>query len=251
MKEFIFSRNAVYETLLAGRRHVFQLQVADGVQQKGRIADILLLASERKIPLVHQPRTVLDRIHPAHQGTVLEVGPYPYVNLVDILDWSAELRKVPFILILDSLNDPQNFGTLLRTAEAVGIHGVILPLARSVEVTPVVVNTSSGASEHLLVARANLSQAIDELKGANVWIIGLDEQGEEFHKGYESHLQGGLGIVVGAEGSGIRPLVRSKCDFLHRLPMQGKIASLNAAAAGSVFLYLSYLARIEQDGPVS
>ena len=222
MKELIYSRNAVYETLLANRRPCFQLMLAEGVQEKGRIPAILALAAERNIYVTRLPRASLDKIHPSHQGVVLETGEYPYVNVVDILDLAEERKQPPFILMLDSLNDPQNFGSLLRTAEAVGVHGVILPLAHSVEVTPAVVNASSGASEHLLIAQANLSQAIDELRQANTWVVGLDEKGEPLHPGQESRLQGGLALVVGSEGEGIRPLVRSKCDYLLRLPHAGQ-----------------------------
>jgi len=244
VKEFIYSRNAVYETLRAGRREVFRLEVIQGAQEKGRLAEILSMAEQRKIPILKAPRSGLDKIHPGHQGVVLEASGYPYRNLSDILDLAAERGEPPFVLILDTLNDPQNFGSLLRTAEAVGVHGVLLPLARTVAVTPAVVNASSGASEHLLVAQVNLSQAIDELRQADVWTVGLDESPESQNPS-EVRLDGGLALVVGSEGEGIRPLVRSKCDFLLRLPMRGRIESLNAAAAGSVVLYLAYLSRLK------
>ena len=242
MKEFIYSRNAVYETLRAKRRDVFRLEIAEGVQEKGRIPELVQMAQDRNIPVISATRTRMDKIHPTHQGVILEASGYPYVNLVDILDLAQQRSEPPFLLILDTLNDPQNFGTLLRTAEAVGIHGVILPLARSVEVTPAVVNASSGASEHLMIAQANLSQSIDELRKSDVWTLGLDESPES-RRPSEVRMDGGLAIVVGSEGQGIRPLVRSKCDFLMRLPMQGQVESLNAAVAGSVALYLAYLAR--------
>ncbi len=246
MKEFIYSRNAVYETLRAKRRQVFRLEIAQGVQEKGRILDILQMARERKIPILSAPRVGMDKIHPAHQGVILEASGYPYRNLSDILDLAARRGEPPFVLILDTLNDPQNFGTLLRTAEGVGVHGVLLPLARTVAVTPAVVNASSGASEHLLIAQANLSQAIDELREADVWTVGLDEKGEPVGSDesplHRSPLRGAIAVVVGSEGEGIRPLVKSKCDFLLRLPMQGQVESLNAAVAGSVALYLAYLA---------
>lgn len=242
MKEFIYSRNAVYETLRAKRRQVFRLEVAQGVQEKGRMLDILQMARDRKVPILSAPRLGMDKIHPAHQGVILETSGYPYRNLQDILDLAARHTQPAFVLILDTLNDPLNFGTLLRTAEAVGVHGVLLPLARTVQVTPAVVNASSGASEHLLIAQANLSQAIDELREANIWTVGLDE-GPGSRSPSEVRWDGGLAIVVGSEGEGLRPLVKSKCDFLLRLPMQGQIESLNAAVAGSVALYLAYLAR--------
>jgi len=242
MKEYIYSRNAVYETLRAGRRDVFKIQVAEGVQEKGRLADILKMAKERRIAVEKAQRGRLDKVHQNHQGVVAEVSGYSYSDEVEILELASQKNEPPFILLLDSLNDPQNFGTLLRTAEAIGVHGVIIPLAHTVEVTPAAVNASSGASEHLLVARANLAQAIEALKEAEVWVVGLDQNGLEI-KPDSRHLKGALGLVVGSEGEGIRPLVRSKCDIVLKLPMQGKVESLNAAVAGSVALYLAYLTR--------
>ena len=149
MKEFIYSRNAVYETLRAKRRDVFKLQVSEGAQEKGRLADILKMAKDRRIPIEKVQRGRLDRIHQNHQGIVTEVSGYTYSDVVEILELASQRNEPPFILLLDSLNDPQNFGTLLRTAESVGVHGVIIPLAHTVAVTPAVVNASSGASEHL------------------------------------------------------------------------------------------------------
>ena len=242
MKEFIYSRNAVYETLRAKRRDVFKIQVAEGAQEKGHLADILSMAKDRRIPVERVQRGRLDKIHQHHQGVAAEVSGYSYSDVVDIVDLADQKNEPPFVLLLDSLNDPQNFGTLLRTAEAIGVHGVIIPLAHAVEVTPAVVNASSGASEHLLVARANLAQAIDALKDANVWIVGLDQAGTELEAG-SRHLKGALGLVVGSEGEGLRQLVRSRCDIVLKLPMRGRIESLNAAVAGSVALYLAYLAR--------
>ena len=242
MKEFIYSRNAVYETLRARRREVFRIQIAEGAQEKGRLADILQMAKERRIPLEKVQRGRLDKVHQNHQGIAAEVSGYSYSDEVEILELATQRNEQPFILLLDSLNDPQNFGTLLRTAEAIGVHGVIIPLAHTVEVTPAVVNASSGASEHLLIGRANLAQSIDALKDAEVWIVGLDQAGAEIEPG-SRHLKGALGLVVGSEGEGIRQLVRSKCDIILKLPMRGRIESLNAAVAGSVELYLAYLTR--------
>jgi 23S rRNA (guanosine2251-2'-O)-methyltransferase len=260
VREFLYSRNAVYEALRARRRQFFQLLIAEGAQDKGKLADIAQLAGQRKIPVQRVPRARLDKIHADNQGVALEAGGYPYAGLEDMLARADEHGEKPFILLLDTLNDPQNFGTLLRTAEAVGIHGVIIPLARTVEVTPAAVNASSGASEHLLIGRANLVQAIEELKAADVWIAGLDQAGDptplrlppnvdiwgESKRGVapgRSPLQGALALVVGSEGEGMRPLVKKSCDFILRLPMRGQIESLNAAVAGSVGLYLAYLTR--------
>jgi 23S rRNA (guanosine2251-2'-O)-methyltransferase len=245
MKESIYSRNAVYEALRARRRPIYKVQVSEGAQEKGRLAEILRMAKELKVPVERVQRGRLDKVHDNHQGVVAEVGEYAYSDIIDMLDQARAKDEQPFILLLDSLNDPQNFGTLLRTAEAVGVHGVVIPLAHTVEVTPAVVNASSGASEHLRVARSNLAQAIDALKVENVWVVGLDQHGETIGEKTQRHLTGAVGLVVGSEGEGIRQLTRAKCDIILQLPMRGQIESLNAAVAGSVALYLAYLARIQ------
>ena len=242
MKELIYSRNAVHEVLRAKRRQVFSIDIAEGAQEKGKLAEIVKLAGQQKIKVNRVPRGKLDKVNQNHQGVVAEVSGYPYSDLVDILD--SIKNEPPFILILDSLQDPQNFGTLIRTAEAVGVHGIIIPLARSVEVTPSAVNASSGASEHMLIARSNLSQAMDTLRDADIWLVGLDQAGAEVEaRGASRHLKGSLGLVVGSEGEGVHELTRKKCDIVLKLPMRGKIESLNAAVAGSVALYLAYLNR--------
>jgi 23S rRNA (guanosine2251-2'-O)-methyltransferase len=243
MKEFIYSRNAVYETLRAKRRDVFKIELGDNVQVKGRLAEIVALAQQRKIPVNKVKRPQLDKIHDNNQGIIAEVSQYPYSDVIDILDHAKKHNESPFILLLDTLNDPQNFGTLIRTAEAVGAHGVVIPLAHAVEVTPSVVNASSGASEHMRIARSNLAQAIDALKEENVWVVGLDQNGETIGEKTKRHLTGATAVVVGSEGEGIRQLTRAKCDIILQLPMRGQIESLNAAVAGSVALYLAYLAR--------
>jgi len=240
MKELIYSRNAVFETLRAKRRQIFSIEVAEGVQEKGRLAEIVKLAQAQKIKINRVPRPKLDKVHQNNQGIVAEVSGYPYSDVLDILENARE--EQPFILMLDSLQDPQNFGTLIRTAEALGAHGIIIPSARSVDVTPAVVNASSGASEHMLIAQANLSQTIDALKENDIWVVGLDQAGAEIEAG-SRHLKGALALVVGSEGEGLHELVRKKCDIVLKLPMRGKIESLNAAVAGSVALYLAYLSR--------
>jgi 23S rRNA (guanosine2251-2'-O)-methyltransferase len=242
MKETLYSRNAVYETLRARRRQLISLEIAEGAQEKGRLGEIAQLARERKIPVKRVPRGRLDRLKANHQGVALDVGSYPYADLTEIFELAEERKEPIFVLLLDTLNDPQNFGTLLRTAEVIGVHGVVIPLARTVGVTPAVVNASSGASEHLLVAQANLHQAITALKEAGAWIIGLEGSGQA-ESPDKVRLDGAIGLVVGSEGEGMRPLTAKSCDILMKLPMQGKIESLNAAVAGSVVLYLTYLAR--------
>jgi 23S rRNA (guanosine2251-2'-O)-methyltransferase len=240
MKELIYSRNAVYEVLRAKRRQIFSIEIAEGVQEKGRLEEILTMAKDQKIKVSRVPRPKLDKVHQNNQGIVAEVSKYPYSDVVEILDNAK--GELPFVLILDSLQDPQNFGTLIRTAEALGVHGIVIPLARTVDVTPAVVNASSGASEHMLIAQANLSQTIEALKENDVWVVGLDQAGAEVEAG-SRHLKGALGLVVGSEGEGLHDLTRKKCDIVLKLPMRGKIESLNAAVAGSVALYLAYLNR--------
>jgi len=242
MKEWIYGRNAVFETLIANRRQAFRLWLAEGVQEKGRLAEIIELAGKRKIALERKTRQRLDSLSDGNQGVALECSGYPYSALVDMLELSGLRSEAPFILILDALQDPQNLGTLLRTAETSGVHGVMLPLKQTVTVTPAVVNASSGASEHLLIGQANLAQSIASLKEAGVWVVGL-EGGETGLPPEQDRLDGPLALVVGNEGQGMRPLVRDSCDLLLSLPMKGKIESLNAAVAGSIALYLAWQAR--------
>mgnify|MGYP000886613354 CR=1 FL=1 len=242
MKEWITGRNPVYEVLQARRRDVFRLQVARGVEEKGRLAEIIGLAAKRKLAVERVQRGQLDSLGENHQGVALEVSGYPYAGLADIFDRAQERQEPLFVLVLDVIQNPQNLGTLLRTAEAVGVHGVVLPLARAAGVTPAVVHASAGASEHLLVATVNLAQAIDELKEAGAWVMGL-EGSPDATPVDKVRLDGPLGLVVGSEGEGMRPLVRKKCDGLISLPMRGKIESLNAAVAGSVILYTALQAR--------
>lgn len=242
MNEWLYGRNPIYETLRAKRRKVLGLQVAQGAQEKGRLAEIIGLARKSGVPVRFVPRQDLDKIDRNNQGVALQVRDYPYVGLTEMLSLASERGEAPFLLVLDTLQDPQNLGTLLRTAEAVGVHGVLLPLAHTATITPAVVNSSSGASEHLLVAQVNIAQALQILKGEDVWAIGLDG-GPESQPADRVNLKGGLALVVGSEGSGMRRLVRERCDILMRLPMRGQIESLNAAVAGSVALYLALAAR--------
>jgi 23S rRNA (guanosine2251-2'-O)-methyltransferase len=242
VKEWLYGRNPVYESLRAGRRQAFKLNVAQTALEKGRLAEILNLGAARKLPVERVPRGQLDRLHPDHQGVALQAGEYPYSALPDILDLAEARQESPFVLILDALQDPQNLGTLLRTAETVGVHGVLLPFRHTATVTPAVVNASSGACEHVLVAQMNLAQGIEALKERDIWVVGL-ESNPETRSPEQVRLDGSIALVVGSEGEGMRPLVRRSCDALLRLPMRGRVASLNAAVAGSIALYLAWEAR--------
>ena len=238
MRELIYGRNAVREVLRAQRRTAYALLIAEGVQERGALAESIVVAQERHIPIQHVPRKRLDHISDAHQGIAVEADPYPYINLEDILDWAAERDEAPLILILDILQNPQNLGTLLRTAEAIGVHGVILPQRRGVDVTLAVVNASSGASEHLRIARVvNLARTMNELKEREVWIAGLEHKGEKSIELWSADLSGPLALVVGNESEGLRRLVSQTCDYLIRIPMRGQIESLNASIAASIVLY--------------
>jgi 23S rRNA (guanosine2251-2'-O)-methyltransferase len=183
------------------------------------------------------PRRELDRQTRHHQGVVAETSPYPYVDLDDILSRAADHNTPPLLLLLDLLQDPQNVGSLLRTAEAVGVHGVVIPRRRAAGITPAVVSASAGAVEHLLVTQVtNLARTMDQLKQHNLWIAGLETDPDALRYDH-ADLRGPLALVVGSEGSGLRRLTRAKCDLLLNLPMYGRIASLNAAVAGSIVLY--------------
>jgi 23S rRNA (guanosine2251-2'-O)-methyltransferase len=242
MKEWIWGRNPVYESLRAKRRQFYELKIAQGLQKDQRLDQIINLAKGVKIPISQVPRDNLALIDDHHQGVALQVNSYPYVNLTDILELAQRKNESLLILFLDTLKDPQNLATLIRTAEAVGVHGIVLPLRRTATVTPAVVNASSGACEHTLITQANLAQSLDRIKKKGVWVVGLEGGGQARPPG-QIDLTGPLAVVVGSEGEGMRRLTHSSCDFLLKLPMRGKVDSLNAAVAGSVALYLIWQTR--------
>lgn len=231
MTETIYGRHPVQEVLRAGRREVQRVLLAsDG----GQLAGIVELAQAARVPIERVGADRLQAVSDHHQGVVALVGPYPYAELAEVAGSSDDPRRI--VLLLDQVQDPQNLGTLLRTAEAVGVSGVILPLAAAAGVTPAVVSASSGACEHLRIARANLAQAIRRLKEQELWVAGL-ENSPEAQRIDQVKLEPPVALVVGSEGAGLRRLVRESCDFLVRIPMRGAVGSLNAAVAGSVALY--------------
>jgi len=242
MREWITGRNPVFEILTARRRQSFRLWVNSGSPEKGRLAEILALARTQKLLIESVPRVKLEPLGENHQGVAVETSAYPYVTWQDIVFKAEQLNEPLFILALDLIQNPQNMGNLIRTAEAVGVHGILIPLARSATITPAVVTSSAGASEHLLIAQTNLAQTFDELKQAGAWIIGL-EHSPEAQPPEKVDLKGPLVLVVGSEGEGLRQLVRKSCDLLLDLPLSGKVTSLNAAIAGSIALYMAYRVR--------
>jgi len=233
--ELLYGRHAVLESLRAGRRKVHRVYLTAGAKQTGSVAEILTAARLCGCPVVEAPRQTIERAGPVnHQGVLAETGPYPYVGLDEVLREAQDTE--PLYLVLDHLQDVQNVGTLLRTAEAMAVTAVLLPDRRAAEITPAVVNASAGAVEHLRVALAgNLVQTLDRLKAAGVWVAGLDARREAVPL-ERADLTGPLALVVGAEGAGLARLVRERCDWLLAIPMYGRVASLNAAVAGSVAL---------------
>jgi 23S rRNA (guanosine2251-2'-O)-methyltransferase len=239
MREILVGRQPVRETLRARRRQVFKLLMAAGTQPVGIVSEIISLARQARLPVQEVDRRELDKLggEANHQGLAAEVSGYPYVDLETLLRAARQADEPPFLLLLDHVQDPQNLGSLLRSAEAAGVHGVVLPGRRAAGVTPAAVRASAGAAEHVLVAEvANLVQAMQALKAQNVWLAGLEAR-PEAQLYTAANLSGPLGIVVGSEGQGLARLVRETCDFLLRLPMHGQVSSLNAGVAGAVALY--------------
>lgn len=244
MSEILIRRNTVMEAVRGSRRQIHRLWVQQGLD-KGLAAPIIAEARKRNIPVQLTDKQRLGHMaqDSGHQGVLLEVGPYVYSDVEQMLRLAAERREKPFLLLLDLLHGPQNIGSLLRTAEICGVHGVILQDRRAPDITPAVVQFSAGATEHLLISQVtNLVQAIRRLQKENVWIVGLDTDETAQPLGH-TDLNLPLGLVVGHEGSGLRRLVRESCDFLLKLPMRGNVAALNAAVAGSIGLYLTWQAR--------
>jgi 23S rRNA (guanosine2251-2'-O)-methyltransferase len=239
MREILFGRQPVHEMLRAGRRQVFELLLARGLKPTGIVGEILRVVEAASIPVRVVDRQDLSRLCGGanHQGLATEVSGYPYVELGVLLENPGQACEPPFFLLLDHVQDPQNLGSLLRSSEAVGLHGVLLPRRRAAGVTPAAVRASAGAAEHVRVAQVtNLVRAMEQLKSEGVWLAGLEALPEsELYT--QAALSGPLGLVVGSEGQGLGRLVRETCDFLIRLPMLGRITSLNVGVAGAVALY--------------
>lgn len=237
MPDYVWGRNPVLETLRSSRK-VKRLLIAEGQHEAPALAGILQEATRQQIPLETVPRQRLEQLSQGavHQGCLAVVESRRYATIDEILEHAHQKKEDPFLLLLDAIQDVNNLGSLMRTAEAVGVHGVIIPQHHAAEVNATVVKTSAGATEHLLIAQeTNLTHTIDTLKKQNIWVIGL--AGETKTEYVQADLTGPLALVVGNEGKGISRLVREHCDLLVRLPMYGQINSLNAAVAGSIALY--------------
>lgn len=236
--EIIAGKNAVLESLKAGRE-MNKIWIGEGTQ-KGGVAEIVKLAKEAGIIVQFVPKKKLEQLTDSvHQGVVASVAAYKYAELDDLFDLAASRSEDPFFLILDELEDPHNLGSILRTADSVGAHGVIIPKRRAVGLTAVVAKASTGAIEHIPVHRAtNLAQVIDELKKRGVWIAGTDAKESTDYRRMDATLP--LAIIIGGEGKGMGRLMREKCDFLYHLPMVGHVTSLNASVAASLLMYEVY-----------
>jgi 23S rRNA (guanosine2251-2'-O)-methyltransferase len=248
MPDYVWGRNPILETLRSTRQ-VKRILIADGQRDAQPIAAILQEAERRHVPIETVPRLRLDQISQGavHQGCLAVVEARKYATLEQILAFASQKNEDPFLLVLDAIQDVNNLGSLLRSAEAVGVHGVVIPLHHAAEVNATVVKTSAGASEHLLIAQeTNLTHTIDFLKKQNIWVIGLDSETKTEYD--QADLTGALALVVGNEGKGISRLVREHCDLLIKLPMRGHVTSLNAAVAGSIALYEALRQRSSKSG---
>ncbi|AYC30632.1 23S rRNA (guanosine(2251)-2'-O)-methyltransferase RlmB [Paenisporosarcina cavernae] len=241
-KEIVSGKNPVLEALRSGR-DMNKIWVGEGVKKAG-IQELLTLAKEAGIIVQFVPKNKLDQLTDGanHQGVCASVAAYSYATVDDLFEKAAQKQEDPFFLVLDELEDPHNLGSILRTADAAGVHGVIIPKRRAVGLTSVVAKTSTGAIEHVPVARVgNLAQTIDELKERGVWIAGTDAKGSADYRRMDATLP--LAVIIGSEGKGMSRLLKDKCDFLYHLPMVGHVTSLNASVAASLLMYEVYRVR--------
>lgn len=237
----IEGRNPIIEAL-KNNRPIEKIMV-NKASKEGSIKKILAMAKENKVIIQEVDRHKLDEMSEshAHQGVIAITSDYRYYDLDEILDIPKEKWEDPFFIILDGITDPHNLGSIIRTADAVGAHAVIIPKRRSVQITPIVAKASAGAVEYLPVCKVtNIVNTIKTLKENGLWIAAVDMDGQTF---YQQNLGGPLGLVVGSEGEGISRLVKQNCDFTVSMPMSGNVTSLNASVAGGILLYEVYRQR--------
>lgn len=235
-EDLVEGRNAVIEALKSDR-NVEQILVAKG-DSEGSINVIYALAKEKHIVIKEADRKKLDQMSDtgAHQGVIAIVTPYKYFEIEDILNYAESKGEKPFIIILDEIEDPHNLGSIIRSAEICGVHGVIIPKRRNVGITPIVYKSSAGAVEYMKIAKVtNINSTIDILKKKGIWIYGADMDGKNYC--YENNFLGAIALVIGSEGRGISKLTKEKCDGLVKIPMHGRITSLNASVAAGIIMY--------------
>jgi len=234
--DVVQGRNAVTE-LLNSDRDINKIYIQKG-EKHGSINQIIAMAKEKKVVLVEVDRKKLEELcgKDNHQGVVAIVPPFDYVEVEDILELAKARKENPFLLILDSIEDPHNLGSIIRTAETAGVHGIIIPKRRAVGVNSTVSKVACGAVEHMKIARVNnLVETIRMLKYNGVWIYGTEMEGEKEY--YEGDFKEPIAIIIGNEGSGMSRIVKEKCDVLLKIPMKGKINSLNAAVSAGIVVY--------------
>ncbi|MEE0866003.1 MAG: 23S rRNA (guanosine(2251)-2'-O)-methyltransferase RlmB [Clostridia bacterium] len=229
-------RNSVLELLESGR-DINKIFITRG-EKHGSIKKIIAIAKEKKVIIVEKDKRQMDEMaqNQNYQGVIAIVPPFEYCEVEDILEEAKEKNEDPFVLILDGIEDPHNLGSIIRTAETAGVHGIIIPKRRAAGVNSTVNKVSAGAVEHMKIARVtNISDTIQKLKDEGLWICGTDINTEKYY--YDQDLKGALGIVIGNEGSGISSKVKKNCDFLVKIPMKGKVTSLNASVSTGIIIY--------------
>lgn len=229
-------RNAVLE-LLESDRDINKIFISDG-ERHGSINKIIALAKEKKVIINEVSKAKLNQMSQTenNQGVIAIVPPFNYCEIEDILDLAKDRNEKPFVLILDGIEDPHNLGSIIRTAETAGVHGIIIPKRRAANVNSTVAKVSAGAVEYMKIARVNnISDAINTLKENDIWICGTDMNTDKYY--YDEDFTGGIGIVIGSEGYGMSRLVKENCDFLVKIPMKGKITSLNASVSAGIVMY--------------
>ena len=232
----IEGRNAVLELLETGK-DINKIFIANG-EKHGSINKIISIAKERRVVIVEVDKSKLNQMAMSdnHQGVIAIVPPFDYCEVEDIIGEAKEKQEKPFILILDGIEDPHNLGSIIRTAETAGVHGIIIPKRRSATVNSTVYKVSAGAVEHMKIARVNnLNETIKYLKDNDVWICGTDMDARNYY--YNEKFDGPIAIVIGSEGFGMSRLVKENCDFLVKIPMKGKITSLNASVSAGIVMY--------------
>lgn len=248
----------IYEDQIEGRNPVLEALRADTPINKiyikkgdrhGSLKQIIRVAREKKIPVREIDVKAFGEMAKTqgNQGVIATVAPRDYSTVEDILQYAESLGEDPFVIVVNELTDPQNLGSILRTADGLGAHGIIIPLHRSCGITPAVIKVSAGASEYVKVARVtNLAQTLDKLKEKGLWVMGADAQGKNY---YEVDLTGPIVLVIGGEDRGLGHVVKDRCDLLLRIPMRGNINSLNAAVAAAILGYDVLRQRLMKHGP--
>jgi 23S rRNA (guanosine2251-2'-O)-methyltransferase len=240
-EEYIIGKNPVIEALKS-ERDIHKIWIAEG-SQRGAMQQIIQMAKQAKVIVQFVPKKKIDQmVQGNHQGVIAQVAAYQYADIDDLFKRAEEKQEDPFFLILDEIEDPHNLGSIMRTADATGAHGIIIPKRRAVGLTATVAKASTGAIEYIPVARVtNLTRTIEELKERGIWIVGTDAKGTDDYRNLDGNMP--IGLVIGSEGKGISRLIKEKCDFLIRLPMGGKVTSLNASVAAGLLMYEVYRKR--------